>query len=466
MHLDESSPTPLYRQIYDSIREDIAGGTYPVGSKLPSIRGLAEELHCSRNTIDSAYSMLVEEGFVTGRPGSGYIVQDRSHLLEGVDALPAPRSWQSSPAYRPGARYDFTYGNLEPGTFPATAWRAIVDDLLLSVDGLACNVYTNPAGEEELRREIAWRLTRLRDVDCSPDQVIVQAGTAASVQNLLTLFDSVHDVVAMEDPGYDGVRQVFSRSTFKVMPCRVAGPVEEFFEDLEACHPKLVYVTPSSQFPTCRVMPIKARARLIAWAEANDAYILEDDYCRDFRYTERPLPPLQSMDQSGRVVYMGTFSKSLSPAMRLNYLVLPPKLLDRWNEQFRNSYPTVPWLSQAATARFMASGQWERHLRKLQMKNLRKYKALTSALREEMGDAVDILENGTGLHLLVDVKDGRSQDELIALARASDVAIYGTDRYWQSADHPLKSCVLVGFSAIAEEDIEPGVAALASAWFS
>lgn len=177
------------------------------------------------------------------------------------------------------------------------------------------------------------------------------------------------------------------------------------------------------------------------------------------------MPPLQSMDQSGRVIYMDTFSKSLSPALRMNYLVLPPRLLERWHEKFRGAYPTVPWLSQAACARFMADGQWDRHLRRLQMKNLRKYTALFEALQKAMGQKVDVLENGTGLHLLVDVKDGRSQEELLALARAAGVAVYGTERYWMSADHPLKSCMLVGFSAIREEDIAPGIDALAQAWF-
>ncbi|WP_276915389.1 PLP-dependent aminotransferase family protein [Parvibacter caecicola] len=465
MQLDESSPLPLYRQIYDSIRTGIDAGSYPPGNRLPSIRGLADELQCSRNTIDAAYSLLVEEGFVASRPGSGYRVLD----LHQLSPVPAPAAaGHTSPAAPAGAnpvRYDFSYGNLEPGTFPASAWRSIVDDLLLSVESRTCDTYTNPLGEMALRQQIAWRLNSSRNMDCTADQIIVQAGTAASIQNLLALFDSGRDTVCMEEPGYDGARQVFSRSAFPVAPCRVYGTMENFFEDLEKAQPRLLYVTPSSQFPTCSVMPIKMRARLIAWAEANDTYILEDDYCRDFRYRERPLPPLQSMDQSGRVIYMGTFSKSLSPALRMNYLVLPPRLLERWHEKFRGAYPTVPWLSQAACARFMADGQWDRHLRRLQMKNLRKYTALFEALQKAMGQKVDVLENGTGLHLLVDVKDGRSQEELLALARAAGVAVYGTERYWMSENHPLKSCMLVGFSAIREEDIAPGIDALAQAWF-
>lgn len=462
MHLDESSATPLYRQIYEQIHEGIINGTYPQGSKLPSIRGLADELHCARNTIESAYGMLVEEGLIASRPGSGYVVQDATHLTLNTAKPEALLPLLGEESH---VRYDFTYGNLERGTFPAATWRSIVDDLLLSIESRMCDVYSDPFGEEALRTEIAWRLNTLRDVDCTPSQVIIQGGTATSIQNLLTLFNAAEDGVAMEEPGYQGVREVFERSAFTVNPCRISDNYEQYFADLETYRPKLVYVTPSSQFPTCQVMPIKTRARLIAWAEANDAYLLEDDYCRDFRYVERPLPPLQSMDQSGRVVYMGTFSKSLSPALRMNYLVLPPALLDTWRQTFKESHAAVPWLSQAALARFMGDGHWDRHLRKLQVRNKRKYLKLIGALEQTMGDKIHILENGTGLHLLVDVLDGRSQQELLALARAADVAIYDTNKYWMAEDHPLKSCVLIGFSAIAEEDIEPGIEALAQAWF-
>lgn len=293
----------------------------------------------------------------------------------------------------------------------------------------------------------------------------MQGGTQTSVQNLLTLFDAARDTVAMEDPGYDGVRSVIERARFAIKPCRVTDDVRVFLSDLESSGARLAYLTPSSQFPTCRIMPTDVRERVLAWAEAADAYILEDDYCRDFRYRERSLAPLASMDDRGRVIYMGTFSKSLSPALRMNYLVLPTPLLKRWREAFASSYSPVPWLNQQVLARFMTDGSWGRHLRRVQTRNRRKYDALTAALREYMGDKVDVLECGTGLHLLVRVRDGRSQDELVAAAAAADVAVYPTKKYWADPARATKGVVLVGFSSIAEADIRPGIAALARAWF-
>ena len=183
------------------------------------------------------------------------------------------------------------------------------------------------------------------------------------------------------------------------------------------------------------------------------------------RYRERSLPPLASMDERGRVIYMGTFSKSLSPALRINSLVLPEPLLAQWREAFAASYSPVPWLNQKVLARFMTDGSWDRHVRRVQAKNRRKYTALLAALEETMGDKIEVMENGTGLHLLVRVPDGRGQDELIAQAAAADVAVYPTGKYWADPDHHPDSVVLIGFSSIAEADIRPGIEALARAWF-
>jgi len=238
-----------------------------------------------------------------------------------------------------------------------------------------------------------------------------------------------------------------------------------FLDDLETSGARLAYLTPSSQFPTCHVMPTDTREAVLKWAERHDAYLLEDDYCRDFRYRERSLPPLASMDRRGRVIYMGTFSKSLSPALRINYLVLPEPLRDRWREAFASSYSSVPWLNQQVLARFMTDGSWDRHLRRVQAKNRRKYETLTRVLRATMGNDVEMLENGTGLHLLVRVRDGRPQDELVRQAAEADVAVYPTKKYWTDPARHVSSTVLVGFSSIAEDDIEPGIRALAAAWF-
>lgn len=463
MQIDRDSTTSIYRQIYQQLHNAIASGAYPPGSKLTSIRRSAYELNCSRNTIEAAYDMLVEEGLAVSRPGSGFFVQDALTPLD-EPATGAQLNLFKSQIQR--ARYDFNYGNLEPGTFPINSWRNICNDIMLSPESEQFNTYTDPLGEIALRQEIAWRLVTQRSMDCTPEQIVIQAGAAPSVQNLLALFNPSSDVICVEEPGYDVVRHVFERNGFEVRPCSVMDGSDRFFADVEQNSPRLMYIMPSSQFPTCKCMSIKDRVRMIAWAEANDAYLLEDDYCRDFRYTRNPLPPLQSMDQSGRVIYMGTFSKSFSPSLRLNYLLLPRPLLERWMETYAGNFCAVPWLTQVAMARFMREGLWDRHVRRLVAKTRRKYETLIDALHETMGDRISIVENGTGQHLLVEVQDGRAQEELIASARVNNVAVYGTNRYWIAKEHPLASCVLIGFAAIRERDIRPGIETLAQAWFS
>ena len=464
MHLDDRLDTPLYQQLFDQLRHRIEEGGQPEGSRLPPIRSMAADLGCARNTVENAYALLAQEGYVKSRPGSGYIVQNVAFLQVDADRSQAPGE-KLLGADENRVRYDFTYGNLEPGTFPAAAWRAITDDILLSVERTGCDAYNDPFGEEALRSAIAWRLATQRGIDCTPSQIIIQGGTQTSMQNLLALFDGARDVVAMEDPGYDGVRTVVERARFALAPCRVGAGADVFRADLEASGARLAYLTPSSQFPTCSVMPTDTREAVLKWAERHDAYLLEDDYCRDFRYRERSLPPLASMDRRGRVIYMGTFSKSLSPALRINYLVLPEPLRDRWREAFASSYSPVPWLNQQVLARFMADGSWDRHLRRVQAKNRRKYETLTRVLSATMGNDVEMLENGTGLHLLVRVRDGRPQDELVRQAAEADVAVYPTKKYWTDPARHVSSTVLVGFSSIAEDDIEPGIRALAAAWF-
>ncbi|MBR5259126.1 MAG: PLP-dependent aminotransferase family protein, partial [Eggerthellaceae bacterium] len=422
---------------------------------------LADELRCSRNTVEAAYQMLVQEGYVASKPGSGYVIQNINHL---DDLASNARKADSRPDKPMKARYDFTYGDLQPGTFPALTWRTLTDDAMLSVGIEAADTYTDPNGEWDLRAEIAWRLSMTRGIECTPDQVVVQCGTQPSIHRLLSLFNPATDIVAMEDPGYDVVRSVFELNHFRIHYCDVLSEHEKFIDDVLSSKAKLIYVTPSSQFPTTRVMSVPMREKLINWARETDAYILEDDYCREFRYLDRGLPPIHTMDPE-RVIYMGTFSKSISPALRMNYLVLPPSLVDRWNTAYSGAYPTVPWLSQVVLTRFMKEGHRDRHLRKQQTRNKRKYETLIEAINETMGDRVEILKNGTGLHVLVNVLDGRPQEELIAAALKHDVRVYDTNRYWAHQDHLLTSCVLVGFSAIEEKDIRPGIKALAEAWF-
>lgn len=483
LNLDKSSETPLYEQIYGQVVERIVDDVYAPETRLPSIRDLAGTLQCSRNTVTTAYKMLVQEGFVVSQPGSGYYITGDRLLLQRFKQEAS--SFELLPGEEPrrlvdealvdarkedcfddaAAMYDFTYRNLEPGSFPQLEWKGLVDDVLLSPIAVSCNFYANADGESRLREVLARYIAVSRGIHCRPDQIIVQGGTQAALHNLILLFDARVDPVAMEDPGYIGARSVFERGGFRVVPCSVLDDGISFADAVARSGAKLAYTTPSNQFPMGMVMQEKVRRQLLAWAEETDAYVIEDDYCHELNYRNKVQPALATLDTQGRVIYMGTFSKSLSPAMRVNFMVLPDALLERWTRVFSEAYSAVNWIAQETLARYLESGRYSRHIRRIQLRNKKKYEALKSAIATYMGDRVDVIEGGAGLHVLVAVKDGRAQDELIALAHSVGVAVYGTDKYWITHPHPLKSCVLIGFSFIEEQEIRLGIKRLARAWF-
>lgn len=487
LRLDKTSKTPLYEQIYDQIVERIASDIYVSGTRLPSIRDLAGSLQCSCNTVSAAYKLLIQEGFVTSQPGSGFYITGDGLLLDRIklerkssealrpqgadaceNALVASEFEYADPtddADDPSIVFDFTYRNLEPGSFPQLEWKALNDDVLLSPIAVSCNFYTDSEGEFHLREAIARHIAVSRDIHCRPDQIIIQDGTQPALQNLLMLFDAHADSVAMENPGYTGSRLVFERCGFDTIPCPVIDDETWFVDAVEGSGAKLVYTTPSNQFPMGTVMREEERRHLLAWAHKTDAYIIEDDYCYELNYRNKVQPALRTLDEHDRVIYMGTFSKSLSPALRINFMILPDALLGRWRCCFDEAYSAVNWLTQEVLARYLESDRYNRHIRRVLLRNKRKHETLKDALRSYMGDRINVMEGGSGLHMLVEVKDGRSQGDLIASARSAGVNVYDTDKYWMTHPHPLKSCVLIGFSAIEEQLIRPGIKRLAQAWF-
>lgn len=477
--VDRDSSTPIYQQVFDGCREGILAGDYPAQSRLPAIRTLAKELGVSRNTVEAVYRQLVQEGYVTNRPGSGFYVEtldldpvvwaDPLGVGEREGAEAAGLDAQAAPAIT-GAdapiRYDFTYGDLSDDAFPATLWRKLTGEVLLGPDAVKANRYDDPQGEPELRADIARQAAASRGVRCTPDQVVVLPGTQIALQCLLQLFDPADCAIAMENPGYDGARATFECMRFPVVPLGVSSASGWDVDALARSGARLAFVTPSSQFPIGIAMPLATRQKLLAWARATDSFIIEDDFCREFRYDTHPLPSLQSLDAAGRVVYMGTLSKALSPALRMNYLILPPELLARWRTVFAGQRCAVPWLSQAVLHAFIEEGHWDRLLRRAQTRNKRKHAALLGAVKRHLDGHVHVVENGVGLHILMGTRDERTQEELIESAAAAGVRVYRTHQYWMQPSPAYADHVLVGFSRIPEEDIDPGIEALARAWFS
>lgn len=469
IYVKKSSSIPLYEQIYQTARDTITSGGVKPGDKLPSVRGLMKELEVSRNTVLNAYDRLGSEGYIKGIRGSGYFVVDRSN--DKLRAIAAPERTDeerksdivpraSSPVWKD----NFCYSNLPSGSFPSDIWRRIVSDILYPKNDVKLSSYGDNRGELGLRKEIAKFLNRARGILCSPNQIVLTSGTQESIERILLLFDNSVHRFAMEDPGYDGVRVVVENRGFALDPIRTDHGMNTYLSDVKNSNAKLLYATPSHQMPLGWNMDAATRTKLLKLVAAKNIYLIEDDYDCEYRFDHPPLPALSSLDHWERVIYLGTFSKILTPALRMSYIVLPPKLMNRFNSVFSSYYCTVPWLEQEAVRRFMGEGYWQHHV-DCQMKSVRERHALMlRCLNKHFRDRIEIVNEDAGLHLLVHVKCGMNQDELVARAAEAGVNVETTHQYWVDASRSPDDLVLIGYSSAMDETIQDGVKRLARAW--
>lgn len=469
--IDKDTQIPLYEQLYDQLREQILSGSIPECSSLPSTRSLAKTLHVSRNTVESAYLQLYSEGYISSKARSGYRVEKiESQHLKRVSVKRADGfEKQSESAHEQGLPMspgiNFQYGRLRASDFPLQIFRKLINRMLLSSEADKFSTYSDRKGDPDLRAEIGKYIYESRGVRCQPEQIILCSGILSCLGLLSQLFLGNRNCVALEEPCYDTIRSLFANHRFDI----VSIPVEKYGIDpdrLEQTSAKAVYVTPSHQFPTGVVMPVNKRLGLIEWAERNDAYIIEDDYDSELRYSSRPIPSMQSLDSKDRVVYLNTFSKSLAPGLRISFMVLPLPLLEEYQRRFSRYNCSVPWLEQKVLYEFMKEGHWNRHLRRINVSNKKRHDALINAITETMGAQVTIYGKNAGLHIILEVRNGMTEKELIEEACAAGVTVYPVSIHYADQRNNTGSKVLIGFSSLSEEDIAKGIRILKTAWFS
>lgn len=460
----------LGAQTYDSIKEKILNDTYVSGQKIPSIRETAEDLCVSRNTAERAYQQLVAEGYLSCHQRSGYFVEEfdkdaviqskkttLANLTENLETLGHPY------AKNPSVRYDFCFTNPAPEVFPFETWRKLTSAVLYSHETQDINQHCNPFGDYELRQAIARYLFDSRGVLCQPEQVILQTGLADGLDRLLKVFSPDKHTVAFEDPCLSIAQAVICNNHFNVKALDISSP-RCFQNELDQSGAKLVYITPSHQFPTGTTMALSDRIKLLDWAVVHDAYIIEDDYDSEFRYKTKAIPSLHALDSNDCVIYTGSFSKTLSPNLRVSYWVLPERLVKAYRDRFTTFPCSVPWLNQRVLFHFMAEGFWGKHLRKYIKINRRKRELLLGACEEFFGDELSLTGKDAGLHVWAQFKDSRSSEELAALARKAEVLIYTPERFYYDKSRITQGSFLIGHSKIKEEDIWPGVKCLCDAW--
>lgn len=459
VELSAESDRPLYEQIYEGIKKEIIRGNLKEGERLPSTRYFAGYLEVSRSTVELAYDQLVSEGYILSEACRGYFVCDIGELcdLEESDVEKKTERMQEKTKdtvkKRQEYRYDLSPDSVDLSYFPFKEWSNITRELLLD-QGDRLLMSGNPAGDENLRESIANYLHRVRGVNCRAGQIIIGAGNEY-LQMLLSQILGNRQRIAMENPTYLPAYLTFKNLGYEVSPVKLDQD-GICISSLEEAGADVAYVMPSHQFPTGVVMPMRRRLQLLSWAMAGaDRYIIEDDYDSEFRYRGKPIPSLQGNDRLGKVIYLGTFSRSIAPALRVSYMVLPEKLLERYRERCGFYASTVSRILQNTLYEFMERGYFERNLNKMRRIYKKRHELLIDCLKQ-CGWCRDIFGEHSGLHLLARTDPKLSEKQILEGCETEGILIRGLSEYDITKKESGKDPVLIlGYGALKEEEI-PG----------
>lgn len=467
---DRENQTPLYLQLYQQLRSAILQGTLQGQRRLPAGRVLAKQLGLARITVSQAYDQLEAEGFVVRRSGAGTFIAHHLPLPQSVDLQARPfqptlSSWGKrvlqtavSPTPKlPKHEIEFGFGRAFPHIFPYDIWRKLLARYL-STDDAMLSRYGSVAGFLPLRKALADYLTRWRGVVCTAEQVVIVNGAQQALDILARLLLEPGDEVLVETPGYTDAAALFSLNGARLtaVPVDDAGfCVDQIPAQSQA---RLAFVTPSNQFPHGGTLPLERRLALLAWAKQQEALIIEDDYDGELRYDGRPLAALQGLSADEQVIYLGTFSKVLFPALRLSYVVLPTALVRPFVQAKMLIDRGAPTLTQAAVADFMVEGHFERHLRHLRQAYGQRRQTLVSALQVHLGGGVRYAEEPAGLHVMLYLPEQVEETAVVRAAEQVGVGVYAAAPYFLANDSP--PAILLGFSGLSEPEIAEGVARL------
>lgn len=457
--LDLKGKTALYEQIYAYIRREIRNGNLKAEERLPSTRVLADNLKVSRSTTQMAYDQLLAEGYLVSKPYRGYFVSRIEELVEG--GQPGEPEMATSEQKEPDCRIDFSPRGIDLDSFPYNVWRKLSRNTLVD-DNKEMFHSGNHQGEPGLREAIRSYLHSARGVNCSAEQIIVGAGSEYLLMLLAQILGGSLKI-AMENPTYKQAYRVFCSLGYTVVPVEMddKGMDPALLENSGA---DVAYVMPSHQFPTGVVMTVGRRQELLKWASGGKRYLIEDDYDSEFRYRGKPIPALQGMDRQGRVIYLGTFSKCIAPAIRVSYLVLPPELLKIYRRKAGFFASTVSRIDQNILYQFLSQGYFERHLNRMRAI----YKAKHDVVLEELAPLAQKFQIGgeyAGIHMLLTGKQNQSESELIETAMEAGVKVYGLSSYFIHPEHNHRPATMVlGYASLREEEIREGIRSLVSCW--
>lgn len=448
----------LYQHLYKCIKNDILSGNLPVDTKLPSKRSFAKNLGISTITVENAYAQLLAEGYIYSLPKKGYFVNQVAR-----QSVPAPsvNTVSAKPLHQPASYLaDFVSNQTNPDNFPFATWAKLMREIIAHNSG---DLMRNSpgAGIPELRTAICNHLRQFRNMDISPGQVVVGAGTEYLYGLLIQLlgYDKIY---AVENPGYKKASQIFKSNH---VTCRFAAMDHDGIRvgSLEEIGADIVHLSPAHHYPTGIITPIGRRYELLGWASRSESrYIIEDDYDSEFRLTGKPIPMLQSIDCSEKVIYMNTFSKSLASTIRVSYMILPHHLMERYSSEFFFYSCTVSNFEQYTLARFLQEGYFEKHINRMRTyyKNLRD--SLVDAIKKSpLSSRIKITEENSGLHFLMQVDTRLSDEEIVRAAAAKGIRTACLSQYYMDQTSAQEHVLIMNYSGLRMDNLEEAVNGLA-----
>ncbi|WP_342650053.1 PLP-dependent aminotransferase family protein [Pseudomonas sp. REB1044] len=485
----------LSQQLYQALRARVLDGRLSSGTRLPATRDLASMLALSRNSVVRAYDQLYAEGFIESRVGDGTYVSRLEKLSTqlstrlsqglstGLSTFSSSGTEHLSSSTRSSAPLErlashhlslprtdapraFRLGMPAVDLFPFEVWAKLQAGFWRNPDPAVLG-YGDPAGEPLLRELIAAYMRRSRGLSCTAEQIVITSGAQQAISLCAQLLLQPGDEVAVENPGYRAARHAFALAgaSLRGVPVDEQGLECERLADWPDC--RLVYVTPAHQYPTGVTLSLARRLALLAWAERHDGWIVEDDYDGEYRYSGAPLAPLAALDRQQRVIYVGTFGKIAFPAMRLGYLVLPPRLVEPFSQARALAVRHSEVGTQCVMAQFMAQGHFQRHIRRMRRAALARRDVLKAGWPKDVSGLGTMPEVAAGLHVKVDVDNVARETQLVAQAEAVGVEVQALSPYWlENGEAPVDKCagLVLGFAAVPEPEIAEALLRLRKAW--
>ena len=413
--LDKESSKALYIQLYEYIKLEITSGLLKPDSKLPSIREASTSLNLSKTTIENAYSQLVAEGYIENSPKRGYFVCDLSDYNFEIS------SEHSKNIIAQTLETSYLNDGVDRESFDTSTWKRLYNKI---ISDEYTNIYNSGSiqGEKILREEIANFVNTMRGGHTSPEQVIVGAGVQYLLGILIGIIKENYNTVAVEKPGFNKAEFIFEDYFFNIKHIEITDngfPVEKLIKS----DAKLIYISPSHQYPLGTIMPVNKRMELLDWAYKNNGLIIEDDYDAMIRYGGMPIPCLQGLDKNDCVVYLGSFSKMLLPSLRISFMVIPKKLLPKYNSIKTRHTQSTSKVDQLVLANFMKDGYMSKHLRKIKRIYKKKNILLTNSLKNKFKNKLEIINSDSGLHIVCEAKTLKNEDQLKIDAKDSRILL-------------------------------------------